>query len=389
MRISVYIFYVAFFAIFSLLFIILYRRFILTIKSNKTRKRAKIFFYTALLVTFIPPYLYRNPSYELSLNFLNKVMLIHYLVMGFLSYFIVYTFFWGGLEKFILLYFRKKNINGEGRRDFLKTGVNSVILGTAGFSTLWASFKGLSSPKVKNVFVPVENFSHELDDFSIALISDVHIGPTLDKQFLEGVVSKINQLNPSIIAITGDLIDGKVQQIKSQLVPFLKLKNKDHIYFVTGNHEYYWNDSEWNNFLPELNFQILENSNKTLNIGGKQILIAGVPDYRMALSSDPHRAIKGGQESDLKILLAHQPKSCFQAQKAGFDLQLSGHTHGGQFFPWTKVIHFFQPYVQGLNDHKGMWVYVNTGTGFWGPPLRTGNSAEITHIKFKPKKLLS
>jgi len=155
------------------------------------------------------------------------------------------------------------------------------------------------------------------------------------------------------------------------------------VYFVTGNHEYYWNAPAWSAEMRRLGARVLDNEHVVLQRGAGHLVLAGVPDYSTrhlpeGQRSDPARALRGAPADAVKILLAHQPASYADAQAAGFDLQLSGHTHGGQYFPFSQLIRFFQRYYKGLNRHGGLWVYVNRGTGYWGPPLRAGVPAEIT-----------
>jgi predicted MPP superfamily phosphohydrolase len=167
------------------------------------------------------------------------------------------------------------------------------------------------------------------------------------------------------------------------------LKATHGVFFVTGNHEYYWNAPRWIHEIKKLGIQVLTNEGKMIPLPDRNLWIGGVPDvsaggFDPSTPSRPALAMPPvGSSECLKILLAHQPKSCFEAQKAGFDLMLSGHTHWGQFFPFNYLVGFFNPYHKALNNHEGMWVYVNSGTGFWGPPLRLGVPSEITLIQMR------
>jgi hypothetical protein len=157
-------------------------------------------------------------------------------------------------------------------------------------------------------------------------------------------------------------------------------------YFVTGNHEYYSGVIEWIEEVRRLGFTVLINEHRIITSGKSKMLLAGVTDYRESRiltdhRSDPQKALNAAAKTDIKILLAHQPKSIFDAARAGYDLQISGHTHGGQFFPWNLVVGLTQPYVSGLHQHADTQIYVSRGTGYWGPPVRVGSPSEITLIK--------
>ena len=183
------------------------------------------------------------------------------------------------------------------------------------------------------------------------------------------------------------MVDGKVGHLGPQTLPFKNLKSTHGTFFASGNHEYYWGFDQWmKHFKDVLGFIILENQGVTLNHKDLKVLIGGVPDQgvakRQGFPSSPKMCLEQSQDADYKILLAHRPGSCFKAKKAGFNLQLSGHTHAGQYFPASLFVGFANPYVKGLNDHQGMHVYVNRATGYWGPPIRN-RAGEITLIKFR------
>ena len=189
-----------------------------------------------------------------------------------------------------------------------------------------------------------------------------------------------------MVALTGDLADGVVEVLGKEAEPLTSLVAPYGKFFVTGNHEYYYNAEKWIAKVAEMGFIALINSNEIIHYKGKNILMAGITDYRAEHfikhhRSDPMKAIQRNETSELKILLAHQPKSIFASAKAGFDIQLSGHTHGGQFIPWQLAIGIDQPYLAGLYTHDDMLLYVSRGTGYWGPPVRMGAPSEITILK--------
>lgn len=257
-------------------------------------------------------------------------------------------------------------------------------------TTLISSVIGLidaSFIAVKKVEVHLEKLPKSFDGFRIAQISDLHIGPLIKRRFVQKVVNITNSLEVDLVALTGDMIDGEPERLSYDTAPLAYLTSKHGSFFVTGNHEYYWNVHSWINEFKRLGFNVLANENRVINNGFDQIAIAGVNDFYSLYSNvnpmNPALAAKDLPQDMTKILLAHQPKTYDLAQKADFDLMLSGHTHGGQYFPFTFLIKFFQPYYRGLNRYKNLQIYVNRGTGFWGPPLRTGGFCEITLIILK------
>ncbi len=205
-----------------------------------------------------------------------------------------------------------------------------------------------------------------------------------------GLVRRVNGLRGDLIAVTGDLVDGSVQQLASHTAPLSQLSARHGVFFVTGNHEYYSGEAAWTREIRKLGLTVLKNQHVVLDHDGASLVLAGVDDigahhYDAAQRSDPAAALEGAPlDAGAKILLAHQPGSAQAAAQAGYDVQISGHTHGGQFWPWNLFVRFFQPFTAGLHRMKSLWVYVNSGTGYWGPPNRFGVPAEITRIRLVP-----
>jgi uncharacterized protein len=265
-----------------------------------------------------------------------------------------------------------------------------LFAGGVVFSGTWLSVvsarEALSQVQVKRVDVFLRRLPPEFDGFRIAQISDIHIGPTLGREFLHGLVQLVNELAPNLVAITGDLVDGTVEHLARHTEPLATLKATDGVYFVTGNHEYYSGVEEWVAELARLGIPTLRNSRIAIARGTASLDVAGVTDHRAASFGDAPdfaAALRGRDPERELILLAHQPAAAFEAARYGVGLQLSGHTHGGQFWPWTWVIHFIQPVVRGLAKIGSTQVYVNTGTGYWGPPLRFQTPPEITEIRLR------
>jgi predicted MPP superfamily phosphohydrolase len=244
--------------------------------------------------------------------------------------------------------------------------------------------------QIKRVDVPIAGLPRELDGYAIAQISDIHVGPTIKRAYLNAIVNKVNALKPDAIAVTGDLVDGSVQRLALHTAPLSRLAAPDGVFFVTGNHEYYSGAEQWIAEVRRLGLRVLMNEHVIRHRGQASLMIAGVTDYTAqhfnpAHKSDPLQAAAGAPDGvAVKVLLAHQPRSAPAAADAGFDLQLSGHTHGGQFFPWNLFVPLQQPFVAGLNRVRSLWVYTSRGTGYWGPPKRFGAPSEITLVRLVP-----
>jgi predicted MPP superfamily phosphohydrolase len=277
-------------------------------------------------------------------------------------------------------------IQNPSRRGFLVKSMNYGIVATAALSTGYGIAEAKQTPAVKEVRVPLTNLRGNFEGFRIVQLTDIHISPTFRRASVEEIVKVVNTLNADIVALTGDLVDGTVDQLADDVAPLGKIQSAMGNYFVTGNHEYYSGVIEWVAEVRRLGFTVLLNEHRIITSGSGKLLLAGVTDYREGRMlpghrSDPQKALNAAPETDIKILLAHQPKSIFAASRAGYDLQISGHTHGGQFFPWNLVVGFTQPYISGLYKHADTQIYVSRGTGYWGPPVRVGSPSEITLIK--------
>jgi predicted MPP superfamily phosphohydrolase len=263
----------------------------------------------------------------------------------------------------------------------------------AALATLWGLVNARRTARVKRVDVPIAGLPPALQGFSIAQVSDIHVGPTVKRPYLQAIVDRVNALSPDAVAITGDLVDGRVQDLHQDVAPLADLRARHGSFFVTGNHEYYSGAAEWVAHLRTLGVRVLMNEHVLLAHGppaaasGARLLLAGVTDpmahhVEPADRSDPARAIAGAPaDVAARVLLAHQPRSAAAAADAGFDLQLSGHTHGGQIWPFNFLVPLQQPYTAGLHRLRQLWVYTSRGTGYWGPPLRLGAPSEITLVR--------
>ena len=250
-------------------------------------------------------------------------------------------------------------------------------------------FNARRTASVVNVELPIAGLPPALAGFCIVQISDLHVGPTIKRGYVAAIVERVNGLAPDVVAITGDLIDGAVHRVRGHVEPLRELRSTHGTYCVTGNHEYYHGIGPWLEEWRRLGLRVLLNEGRTLEHRGERVLLGGVTDYGAhrfdaTHRSDPAAAVRAGADVAVKVLLAHQPRSAPAAAEAGFDVQLSGHTHGGQFWPWPFLVPMQQPFVSGLKRLGTLQVYTSRGTGYWGPPIRFGAPSEITRLTLVP-----
>jgi predicted MPP superfamily phosphohydrolase len=272
------------------------------------------------------------------------------------------------------------------RRRLVLGAFNWALLGVSGVAGAVGVWIANHVPEVKEVEVPIDGLPEALVGYRIVQITDLHVGPTIRESYVSGVVDKIAKLDADLIAVTGDMVDGSPEDLEPLMVSLGTMRAKDGVFFCTGNHEYYSGVLQWCAAMSRLGMTVLNNAHAVVTRDDARILVAGVTDYRAhtmvpSHRSDPAAAVRGAPDCDVRLLLAHQPKSCHAAAEVGFDLQLSGHTHGGQIFPWNLLVPLAQPFTAGLHRLGHMWVYVSRGTGYWGPPMRVGAPSEITLIR--------
>jgi predicted MPP superfamily phosphohydrolase len=233
-------------------------------------------------------------------------------------------------------------------------------------------------PVVRRVQVPLRNL--RVPKYTIVQLTDVHVGNLIGEDFVERTVRRVNALKPDLIVITGDLIDGHLSDLRRHVEPLRKLRARDGVYAVTGNHEYYWQVDPWLEHIRSLGIHVLRNEHVTI---ANTFELAGVDD---ADANEDVPSAVAGRDPDLPlVLLAHHPRTIERAMHAGVDLQLSGHTHGGQMLPLGWLARLFDPQVAGLGRFRDTWLYVSAGTGFWGPPLRIGTNCEIAAVTIIPE----
>lgn len=271
-------------------------------------------------------------------------------------------------------------------RRLLLARIYGGVVGLAGLGMAGLGLLGAARQvAVRPVEVALRGLPAAFAGFRIVQLTDIHVGPTIGRGFIEDLVARTNALEPDLIAITGDLVDGSVADLARHVEPLRQLRARHGVFFVTGNHEYYTDADAWIAHLHGLGVRVLRNERVALERAGQHIDLAGVDDlvgrsYSAAHGPDLPRALAGRDPARPVILLAHQPRTAPEAAAHGVALQLSGHTHGGQLFPFNLLVPLQQPFVAGLHRLGDLTIYVSTGAGYWGPPMRLGVPAEISAI---------
>jgi predicted MPP superfamily phosphohydrolase len=271
----------------------------------------------------------------------------------------------------------------------LARGKALAVVGVVAPALLWAWRTARGPARVVRLSVPVRGLGPGLSGVKVVQISDIHIGPTLDRRFMQRVVDQVNALRPDMVAVTGDLVDGSVRRLRDEVAPLAGLHAPLGVYFVTGNHEYYHGGAAWSAEVARLGLTVLHNAHRVVERAGSRLTVAGVTDHEAGMMDPSHAcrpdlALAGAPEGVPRLLLAHQPRTAVLARGLGVDLQLSGHTHGGQIFPFMFFVRLQQPVIRGLATIAGVRVYTSRGTGYWGPPLRLGPTPEITELTLLP-----
>jgi hypothetical protein len=275
---------------------------------------------------------------------------------------------------------------GAGSRGPAQLRALSVLL--AGALSTAAGVRGaLAGPRLRRLELALPRWPAELDGFRVVQISDIHVGPLLGRAFARGLVDRVNALRPDLIALTGDLVDGDVARLRAEVAPFAGLRARHGAFFVTGNHDWYSGAEAWVAVVRELGLRPLRNERVEIRVGAAAFELAGVEDHRgdwvHGSPCDLERALRGRDPSRALVLLAHDPTTFAEASRRGVDLQLSGHTHGGQIWPFRYLVRLAVPWVEGLHRRGASLLYVSRGTGFWGPPLRLLAPAEITELTLR------
>ncbi len=275
-------------------------------------------------------------------------------------------------------------VDVERRRFLARATAGGAVLaagGVTGFG-MWSAFH---PPVVNEVAVKLPGLPKALDGFSIVHLSDIHVGPVIRRRFMDELVRRCNALRSDLVCITGDLVDGHVASLAPAVSALSELKSRHGTYFVTGNHEYYWSDAAWAEALERMDVHVLRNRHVRIGDTAASFDLVGVDDWsagKMGFSQgyDLAAATAGRDSERASVLLAHQPSNWKVAAREGMGLQLSGHTHGGQFFPFTLAVSAIWEHDAGLFHEGDRHLYVSRGTGFWGPPLRVGAPPEIVRV---------
>ncbi len=298
-------------------------------------------------------------------------------------------YFFMGIVSFVLgllifreiFYFIAMAIDSPYLETLTSKNTSILILFLAILLYIYGFWNASRGPRIVQKSIPIQNLPPELVGYSIIHLSDLHVGPEVRSEFVDKIIQQTLALKADIVVMTGDMVDGSIQQYRNVTESFSKLTQKWQVLYVTGNHEYYKDGEHWIEHFTSMGLQPLLNQHTIIEKNGKKILFAGIVDPAAKMifpQMQPSltQALKNAPSAHVKILLAHQPKAAMEAV-SHFDLQLSGHTHGGQFFPWIYVIRLFQKFPKGLIKYRSLWVYVNVGTGYWGPRLRVGTRSEI------------
>lgn len=373
---SFMVFFSLYFLVFSFQTYIIKKRFINKVDFNyKTRRYFSFLlyltFFGALMYPFaryfplVPNWLYFLLSLPIGVIFLTFTITIFHEIISF------------GINK---------TKYTKNRRDFFKKSLD-ITTSSLIIATNLKAIDNASSIELETVDVKIKNLKKP---YKIVQISDIHIGGLIDKSFIKSLVDKINILEADVVVITGDLVDTKLEFAKAALNELKNLKSTYGTYFVVGNHEYFHSVASIIDYVNELNIKVLENESVYIGNDDSGFNLAGVYDLfgnRYGyFKPNLQEALKNCKENSPTILLAHQPKFLKTVEDSSkIDLVLSGHTHGGQIFPFNFLVKLEQPYVKGLHWHNSTTqIYVNKGTGFWGPPMRLGASSEITILSLLP-----
>ncbi|HVG61390.1 MAG TPA: metallophosphoesterase [Hyalangium sp.] len=273
----------------------------------------------------------------------------------------------------------------EGRRLLLSRAVAGSAFAAGGGMAAYGSWRAFAPPEVIELAVKIPKLPRALDGLSIVQLSDIHVGHFIQRKFMDELVRQANALRPDIVAITGDLVDGDVPTLGQSVAALRNLKARFGSFFVTGNHDYSSGDEAWTAFLETMGIQVLRNRRVSLGDAGGTLDLVGVDDWsggrrRGKQGYDLDQALAGRDPDRAAVLLAHQPANFKVAAQRGVDLQLSGHTHGGQLFPMTYFIGLIWEHAAGLYRHGDAHIYVSRGCGFWGPPMRVGSPPEIVKV---------
>lgn len=278
------------------------------------------------------------------------------------------------------------------RRAFFARATGASAVALVGGSMAHGANRALGEPTIERIEIELARWPSALAGLTIAHITDLHAGFTIDRGYVERVVARTNALSPDLIFLTGDLVDGRVHEIGDRTAPLAELRARLGVFGVTGNHEYYSGAEEWLAEFRRLGIRMLHNEHVVVADREQRFVIAGIDDSMGSRALPGHgpdikAAMRGAPRDIPSVLLAHQPKQIRYAIFRNLDLQVSGHTHGGQVWPWHYLASLQQGgYLAGLYEKNGTKLYVGRGCGYWGPPVRVGAPPEIGLLTLMPPR---
>jgi len=328
------------------------------------------FFGLFLVLLFTVPVLQRRPDLA---RRAVPVFWVGYGMFSFVSTFVIYLAAADLVQALLRLFAH------------VHTGPWALILavGATLVSVLLGCVTAMRPAATQRVEVPIQGLPPGLEGFTIVQISDLHLDPLVPQSRVEQLVGSSNALRPDLVAVTGDLVDGDSDGTRAKVRRLAGLQARHGVCFVTGNHEYYSGVNRWLGVVRELGWNVLDNQHLLLEHDGARLAVAGMPDPSaggQGRGPDLGRALAGIPADAVPILLFHPPTGVEAAERAGVRLQLSGHTHAGQYFPWSLMIPALYAHGKGLHRSGGMWIYTSAGTGFWGPPNRFLVPPELTQL---------
>src|SRR5512140_2112986 len=373
----------------SLIHVYLYRRYVRDVTANPAVRRAGKWAVALLAVLAVVA---RPLTHALSTTFSVPVTLAALGWMGLAIYLFLAALALDVGRLLVWISLRIARQRGHamapvdpGRRKLLAAALPVGAALVSGGGVVGGALEAFSPPRLTEVPVRLRGLPRTLDGFTIVQLSDLHVGAVSQRAFVEDLVERANALRPDLVAITGDLVDGKVEQLASFVAPLSRLTSRHGTFFITGNHEYYSGVGPWILELERLGMSVLRNRFVRIGDAGGSFDLAGVDDWSARDSQDGGydlaKAIQGRVADRPSVLLAHQPTNLEEVSRAGIGLQLSGHTHGGQMFPVTVMARLiWGERVAGLSTYAGTQVFVSRGCGFVGPPMRVGSPAEIVKV---------
>jgi uncharacterized protein len=330
------------------------------------------------VMVWLVPVVYWSGNRESAHPLDEAIHAVSYVCMGWLNFLLLLTLLRDALLVVAEL------LDASGLQAHLQRAGSTVVFGGSIAALVAGALFAFRGPHLRRVTVAIQGLPPALEGFRIVQISDLHVGPTIGERYVRRVVKASNEANADLVVLTGDIVDGPPSRLARQVAPLGGLVAREGTVFVLGNHDCYSGARRWIAHFESLGMRVLLNQHMSIERGGARVVVGGVVDpalreFEPDLLPRPDLAAAPHVDAALRILLAHNPAIAARAQAAGFDLQLSGHTHAGQFFPWTLAVRLVHgPHVAGLSREGAMWVYVSAGTGTWGPPLRFGSEPELT-----------